>query len=148
MILLSTNGKPTAAFVLSLLGGIVVILVSFIVMILGAVLTFFAKGIGGLFGFFGMICGTFMIIGAIMLWYSPRNHVVWSLVILIASILSWFGSFGGLFIGFILGLTGGILGILYLPNRFKTQIIRICPHCGRRINFASKFCQYCGRELP
>jgi hypothetical protein len=54
-----------------------------------------------------MICGTFMIIGAIMLWYSPRNHMGWSLVMLIASILSWFGSFGGLFIGFILSLMEG-----------------------------------------
>lgn len=106
-MLLSDNGKPTAAFVLSLLGGIVVILVSFLVMILEAVLTFFMEGIGGLFGFFGMIYGTFMIIGAIMLWYSPRNHMGWSLVMLIASILSWFGSFGGLFIGFILSLMGG-----------------------------------------
>jgi hypothetical protein len=39
-MLLSDNGKPTAAFVLSLLEGIVVILVSFLVMILEAVLTF------------------------------------------------------------------------------------------------------------
>jgi len=145
---LSDNGKPTAAFVLSIIGGIVVILVSFFVMILGAVLTFFAERIGGLFGFFGVIYGTFMIIGAIMLWYSPRNHIGWSLVILIASILSWLGSFGGLFIGFILGLMGGILGIIWQPTRTKTQIIRICPHCGRIIKFSSKFCQYCGRELP
>jgi len=83
-----------------------------------------------------------------MLWYSPRNHLVWSLVILIASILSWFGSFEGLIIGFILGLMGGILGRLWQPNRLKTPIIRICPHCGRAIKFTSKFCQYCGRELP
>ncbi len=100
------------AFIFSLLGGIVVILVSFFVMILGAVLTFFAAGIGGLFGFFGIICGTFMSIRAIMLWYSPKHHIGWSLVVLIALFLSWFGSFGGLFVGFILGLMGGTLGII------------------------------------
>ena len=144
---MSDNGKLTAAFILSLLGGIVVIFVSFFVMVLGAVLTFFVAGIGGLFGFFGIICGTFMIIGAIMLWYSPNNHVGWSLVVLIASILSWFSSFGGLFVGFILGLMGGIIGIIWQPTRIKTKDFRICPQCSRTIKFTSKFCQYCGREL-
>ncbi len=47
--------KPTAAFVLSLIGGILILLSGLAVAAIGAALTFFLGGIGGLFGLIGAL---------------------------------------------------------------------------------------------
>jgi len=146
---MSSNDKPTAAFVLSLIGGIFVLLAGFIVGVIGAIATFFVAGIGGIFGLLGMLWGIMMIIGAVMLYRSPDQHTGWGIVILVASILSWFGSAGGLVIGFLMGLIGGILGIIWHPATiFRPMATRICPYCGRVLREESKFCQHCGKQLP
>ena len=46
MICLITDDSPTAAFVLSLIGGIIVLLCGLFIMVIGAVATFFLGGIG------------------------------------------------------------------------------------------------------
>lgn len=106
--------KPTAAFVLSLIGGIIALLSGFFVMIVGTAL------IGGIaLGLLGVIWGILIIIGAAMLYSRPRQHKTWGIIVLVFSILSWFilalmGIIG--VIGFILGLVGGILGIIWKPS--------------------------------
>ena len=102
--------RPTAAFVLSLIGGIIVLLVGFFVMIAGAAVTFFIGGIGGVIGFFGVVCGILMIVGAAMLNSRPEQHTTWGVIVLVFSTLSWFGAVGGLVIGFIKSLAE------YLPR--------------------------------
>jgi hypothetical protein len=147
--------KPTVAFILSLIGGIFVLIGGLILWFVGAVLTFFLFGVGGIFGIFGTICGLLMIIGAVMMYSNPRSHISWSIVVLIFAILSWIGALGGLLIGFILGLIGGILGIIWRPSITQVQplspqapINRVCPNCGNVIERNIKFCPHCGKELP
>ena len=86
-----------------------------------------------------------------MLRSMPGKHVAGGVIVLVASLLSWFGTFGGLFIGFILGFIGGILGIIWKPSsysaKFQSSVNRFCPNCGRQMSLDSRYCPHCGKEL-
>ena len=135
--------KPMAAFILSLIGGIFILLG-------GGMMTMFgwsnfcgmtgcrsyggmmgpgfgmmgngyAWGFGGMFGIAGTICGVIIIISALMLYNNPIQHSTWGLLIVIFSVLSILGSaMGGFGVGLILGLIGGILALTWKPPQTKT----------------------------
>src|SRR5256885_3696365 len=111
--------KPTAAFVLSLIGGIFILLGAIVVMaIMSAIGSFMV--IGGsadilvIYGAVGIIFALIVLVGAVMLWMKPQQHVAWGVVVLLFSLFSIITT-GGFFIGLILGLIGGILGIAWKP---------------------------------
>ena len=110
--------KPLAAFVLSLIGGIIVLLVGIIISIATTLVTIIIGlgGTGGILGLPGVVCGVLMILGAVMLYTRPKQHVIWGAIVIVFSILSWWGAAGGIFIGLILGFIGGILGIIWKPT--------------------------------
>lgn len=121
--------KPTAAFVLSLLGSIFIIIggliYAVIFSIIGGVFDFI--GFGGLgamamiIGVLGIVWGIIALIGAIMMNSEDKGRVrTGAILVLIFSILSWFGAAGGIFIGFLLGLIGSILGLTWNPPRYET----------------------------
>ena len=145
---LSAN-KPTAAFVLSLIGGIIIYGVGFT-----RTIRFTAAGV------FVIICGTLIIIGSIMLYVKPDKHKMWSTIIVIFSLLSWLGVLGGLIIGFVLSLMGAILGFMWKPTHHpqtlqpsqsslpsSTLPHRFCFSCGQEISSEHKFCPHCGKPL-
>jgi hypothetical protein len=107
---------PTTAFGLALAGGIIIVLVGLVVMVLGAALTFFIGGIGGIFGLIGTLCGIVIVALAFALRSAPEQHEGLGAAIVVFSLLSWIGSFGGFAIGFLLALVGGILAILWRPR--------------------------------
>jgi len=142
--------KPTAAFILSLIGGIFVLLGGILVMVRRTILI---GGLSGVYRIIGIVWGILIIISAIMLNAQPAQHMTWGILVLVFSFLSWFGARGGIIVGFILGLIGGILGIIWkLPVMQTTPaqptITRICPNCGTVIGTDLKFCPHCGKELP
>jgi hypothetical protein len=108
------NGnKPTAAFILTLFGGILVLLAGILIAVVGAVATIFLAGIGGAIGLVGIISGIVMIISAVMMNSTNKSKVTtWSIIALVFSLIS-LANGGGFIIGFILGLVGGILGLTY-----------------------------------
>ena len=117
--------KPTAAMVLSLIGGICVILGGAFIAFVGSLVSSFGYLANGgtsggatvtAFGVVGIIMGLIMIAGSFMLYSKPTSAKMWGIIILILSILSWVTAVGGLVIGFILGLIGGILAIMYKPS--------------------------------
>lgn len=118
--------KPTAAFVLSLIAGILILLGGIygaIVGIIGGAIIGVIPGLGWLgglivaLGFLGLIFGILVIVGAVMINSGERDKVkTGSIIVLIFSILSLFpGGIGGFVIGFILGLVGSILGLTWKP---------------------------------
>ncbi len=173
--------KPTAAFALSLVGGIFVLLNGVMWAIAGGSgslwgLGFFDfSGILLLCGAIGIIFGFLIILGGIMMYVNPNQHVMWGVIVLILSILS-LGIGGGFFIGFILGLIGGILALVWKPTPQMVMPMyvqpypqpfmqpppgyppqqpqpapqaagRFCPKCGASVAPGAPFCQACGTKL-
>lgn len=111
--------KPTAAFVLSLIGGIFIILGALLWIVVGSILAFLSMDFGlgaSLAGGLGIVMGLIIIVGGVMMYVRPQQHVMWGAIVLILSIVSIPFSFAGAVIGFILALVGGILGLVFKPS--------------------------------
>lgn len=119
--------KPTAAFVLSLIAGVLILLGGIfgaIISIIGGAIIGVIPGLGWLggliviLGLLGLIFGIIVIVGAVMINSEERDKVkTGSMIVLIFSILSLFvGGTGGFVVGFILGLIGSILGLTWKPS--------------------------------
>jgi hypothetical protein len=117
---------PTAAFVLSLIAGVLILLGGIfgaIVGIIGGAMIGVIPGLGWLggliviLGFLGLIFGIIVIVGAVMINSGERDRVkTGSIVVLISSILTLFvGGIGG-YTGFIVGFIGGMFGLLWKPT--------------------------------
>ncbi|MEM3383061.1 MAG: hypothetical protein QXL52_04540 [Nitrososphaerales archaeon] len=117
--------KPTAAFILSLIGAILIILdglwVAIAFSILGGI-SFMLPGLellGGLFliiGVVAIVLGVLTLVGAFMMNTSNKNKVkTGAILVLIFSIISLIVG-GGFIIGFILCLVGSILGLTWKPT--------------------------------
>lgn len=72
------------------------------------------SGIVGALASFGIVCGVIVLISAIALRLVPRHRQTWGVLILVFSILSFFG-FGGAIAGAILGVVGGIMILTWKP---------------------------------
>ena len=116
--------KPTAAMVLSLIGGICVMLGGAFIAFVGSIVSSFGYLANGgtnggtlvtVFGVVGIIMGIIMVVGGFMMYSKPTSAKMWGIIVLILSILSWVTAVGGLVIGFLLGLIGGILAIVFKP---------------------------------
>ncbi|MEM3565622.1 MAG: hypothetical protein QXK47_02120 [Candidatus Bathyarchaeia archaeon] len=118
--------KPTAAFALSLVGAIFMILGGLVSAILASIAGGFLSIVPGMewlggalliFGILGLIFGILVLVGAVMINSGERDKVrTGSIIVLIFSILNLIFGSGGFFIGFILGLIGGILGLIWKPG--------------------------------
>ena len=136
--------KPTAAFILSLIGGIFILIGGGMMTMMGwagfcgitGCRSFggmmgpgfgmmgngYAYGFSGMFGIAGIFFGAAVIIGSLMLFNNPAQHSAWGVVILIFSVLSILGSaMGGFGIGLILGLIGGALALTWKPPATETK---------------------------
>lgn len=139
--------KPTAAFLLSLVAGIFIILGAGLISLMGMFAGYgsgyglmgmmnrfggvgrgygmMGQGFGMMgyaFGFMailGVIFGAIVIISAYMLNSKPKEHTTWGTLIVIFSVLSIFGGAAGIGVGLILGIIGGILGITWKPLETK-----------------------------
>ena len=123
--------KPTAAFVLSLLGAIFIILGGLVYMVLFSFIgtAFDFVGLGGvgdmlvIFGVLGLIWGILVLVGAIMMNSgNPGKVRTGAVLVLVFSIISWFGAAGGFFIGFLLALIGAILGLTWHPSQTQRNV--------------------------
>ena len=155
--------KPKAPSALSLIAG-VVILVDMVFISHGppVFLLNFAKPVEltSIWIFiFGVITSLIVIFGAIMLYFQPKRHVAWSIIILVFTILST-PSMGALMLGLPLGIAGGMWGIFWQPAEViiltgdtrasvKSMVVYSlkCPQCGRILLQDFKNCPYCGKAL-
>ena len=148
---LSQTAEPTVAFILSLIGGIFILLGGGMMSMMGSFGYGMMNGYGsysgyggmmggygwgygpgfgmmrgygyfGIFGLVGILFGIAVIVGAVMLHHNPAEHSKWGLIILIFSILSIFGSaMGGFGVGLILGVIGGILALTWKPATLERK---------------------------
>lgn len=138
---MSETEKPAIAFILSLIGGIFILLGGGMMSMMGSFVGSYGygmmsgnrwggmmgygyPGVGygmmgglGLFGVVSLIFGGIVIISAVRLNQKPQEHRVWGTLIIVFSVLSVFGgAMGGLGIGLILGVIGGVLAITWKPK--------------------------------
>ena len=141
---MTNEERPTAAFLLSLVAGVFIILGGGMMSMLGYGFMGMMDRYGGLggsygrwggmmgpgfgmmgfafgmMGFLGLIFGVIVIISALMVNSKPQEHTTWGTLVLIFSVISIFGSaMGGFGIGLILGIIGGILAITWKPPEKK-----------------------------
>ena len=140
---MSTEEKPTIAFVLSLIGGILWLLWGVVAAFVGAIVTFEFLGIGAIFGIYVIVMNLIIMLGAIMLYQNHKSANMWGIIILIIAIIAPFNIFA---------LIGGILAMTWKPGGAAPAagapaITRICPQCGRVIDKDVKFCPHCGKTL-
>ena len=136
---MSSNSMRTTAFILSLIGGLIITVGSLISTLLAAFgspyETYYGMGPGMMGGFgFGyasgwyiwlsvvsLVFGILVLIGAIMLNARPVEHFTWGILVLIFSLASFIGM-GGYFIGAILGIAGGAVALSYrTPTQTQKQ---------------------------
>ncbi len=133
---MSSKESPFVAHILSLLGGIFILLGA----VAGLMFTPFwfgemmdsrwMGGGGGMMrsdgfvsiftlGFLlvGVVAGIIVIIGAVMMNLHPEQHMTWGTIVLIFSIVSFIGvGIGGFVIGALLGIAGGALALSWRPR--------------------------------
>jgi hypothetical protein len=128
--------RPTAAFVISLIAGILIIING---LILGVVSSFMpmipnivsqyaplntiptgalqiVQSVLTILTAVGVILGAIIIIGAVMIYQTPSSKTGWGVVILVLSIVSIIIG-GGFIIGLVLGIVGGALALSFKPSR-------------------------------
>ena len=131
---MATNQAITFAYIVSLVGGLIVLIASIINVLwysygatnFGGYGSFvgglmdgyhsFMGSYGSSYGFLSgislvsVICGVVVVMGAINLRLNPRQSIIWAIVIIVFSAVSFVGM-GGFFIGAILGIVGGLFVI-------------------------------------
>jgi hypothetical protein len=154
------GNKPTAAMVLSLIGGLFVIFG-------GITLAFAGSLIGSLnltgaasasttvlaLGVVGVIMGLVMVVGAFMMYSKPSSVKMWGVIVLIFAIISWVTAIGGFFIGFLLGLIGGILALTFKPTMAPgamppPMMSSSMPMGSAPMGSMGMTCKNCGASIP
>ena len=157
--------KPTAAYWLSMIGGILGLILAIIVTIGLGLLGFltFSDAEYGFAGFYALgliwvVLGVWMFVTSILIIVfarrlnaNPMQHSKYGVYIIILSIIG---------VGGILGLIGGILALVYNPQfagvapqyapppqqQYQQQIAHNCPQCGTMVQPGVRFCPNCGRQ--
>ena len=112
---------PVVAAALTMIAG-------FFVLVGGIAFVLFGVVFAALFGFLphffliGVLLGLLMMAMAVLLVTVPRFKAAWGVVTIVLSVLSLVFAFGGLVIGFIVGVVGGVLAILQ-PSRVPPAVL-------------------------
>ena len=116
--------RPTVAFVLSLIAGICYLVVGILFALAGAVVGgvpgSLVPGLGAVFLVIlsiGLISGVLMVVGAVAMRSTDRSRVrTGSVLVLIFTLVGLLFTAGGLIVGFILGIAGSIMGLVWKPH--------------------------------
>ena len=78
---------------------------------------------GFVFGMVGIAWGTGIVAASVISLYYPNRHFLLGSLIILLSIASWYGTSGGLIIGFIIGVIGGFMTLTWhLPRNNRTKV--------------------------
>ena len=135
---MSTRQGVTLAYVMALVGGLIVLVFSVVNLVWfgsgastsGSFGNYMRGAIDGYHNFMGgyasspgfftavsivsLVCGVIIVFGALVLRGHPEEHVIWGIVILVFSAVSFVGM-GGYFVGAGFGIIGGALALTYKP---------------------------------
>jgi len=172
----SGQSYPSAAFILSLIGGIFILLggiyEAVVFAILGSAFAGLFPGLGALFialAVIALLFGLIVIFGAIQMRTHPQNARTWGIIVLLFGLFSVVGG-GGFYLGLILALVGGILAIVWHPPapamgqpgqptwgqptpmaqapQTAPAGQKFCSSCGSPNAAGTQFCAKCGAAMP
>lgn len=116
--------KPTVAFVMSLVAGVIYLIIGLIGIAAATVVTSLpsVQGISDVRtvleveGGIGLVCGVIMIVGSMWMNSENRSRVrTGAILVLVFTVVGAIFTVGGFVIGVILGLGGSILGFMWKP---------------------------------
>ncbi len=156
------QNQPTAAYWLSMIGGILGLIGGLVLIAFGTFVGIFTFGIGfalaGGIGIWIVICSLIVMIAASKLKSNPFEHGKWGAIILVFSIIGGWS---------ILDFIGGILAIVYKPipvgatpyaqqqpyygtppqqTYQPPQQAHPCSQCGTMVQPGVRFCPNCGKQ--
>jgi len=117
--------KPTGAAILSVVGGVFVLLAGVTLIALASIMEgllsfmpimpFDVTGMLATWGAIGALLGLVIVVLGVLMLMKPQMAKIFGALVLVLSIVSFVVAFGGFFIGGILGVIGGILGLVFKP---------------------------------
>jgi hypothetical protein len=160
------QNEPTAAYWVSMIGGILGLIGGLTLIVLGGFVGLFTFGFGlaflGGLGFWITLCSIIVMVAASKLKANPMEHTKWGAIILLFSIIGGWSILD--FIGGILALiynpipTGGTAPTQYAPPQqpyygppaqpvgYQPPQAHACPQCGNMVQPGVRFCPHCGRQ--
>ena len=136
---MNVEEKPVTPFVLSLIGGVFILLgaltmsifafgimsmTNMMGMMSGMMTSMYdVMGMGmtmgstRVLGLLGLASGTMVILGAVLIYTRPAESQVWGAIVLAFSLVSILGSMGGFLVGLILSVVGGSLALSWKSNQ-------------------------------
>lgn len=72
----------------------------------------------------GTIWGAIIIAASILLFLNSNRHVLWSIIIIIFSLASWYGTSGGFLVGFSMAFIGGLMGYSWKEPRMNVEGVK------------------------
>ena len=114
------RGSPLDSSIVSIIGGIIILYVGvyglYILLTVGSYSVYDLLEV-----IFGTTWGLLIVVFSVLLFFDRNRHRKYGSAIIILSFASWYGTSGGLFVGFILAFLGGIMGLAWKPARQKTN---------------------------
>lgn len=157
---------PRTAYLLSLIGGILILVFSVIyalaILVVASInaTVGFGLGVGHAIALavVAILFGLIVLYFALKLKSSPQNAKTYGILILVFSVISFIGG-GGFYIGASLALVGGILAIVWRPSVVQTYGQPMAaPGWGAQpppppsmppvAGGGAQFCQFCGTAVP
>jgi Family of unknown function (DUF6114) len=135
---MSTRQGVTLSYVMSLVGGLIVLVFSLVNLVwfgsgastVGGFGSYMRGAMDGYHNFMGnyasstgfftavsvvsLVCGVIVVFAALVLRVHPEEHVIWGIVIVAFSAVSFVGM-GGYFVGAGFGIVGGAIALTYKP---------------------------------
>jgi hypothetical protein len=117
--------KPNGAMILSILGGLFILLGGLLIFVLFNLVGGFASFIPGTagalsagkaLGIGGLLSGLVAMVLGVLVRVKPNLHAVIGIILVVIAFSSFVTAAGGFVIGFLLTLVGGILALLYKPK--------------------------------
>src|SRR3990172_3271475 len=117
--------KPTGAAILSVVGGVFVLLAGVTLIALASIMEgllsfmpimpFDVTGMLATWGAIGALLGLVIVVLGVLMLMKPQMAKIFGALVLVLSIVSFVVAFGGFFIGGIPRGIGGILGLVFKP---------------------------------
>ena len=154
------ESRPVAAFILTLLGGLFILLGTLMGLVFSPTTTSPYAVLPDYYYPFlltSAVCGVLILLAAGLLYREPDLHTTWGVIALVLSAAGAVGVVTGYFalfgvIGVVFGLIGGALALGWKSTAWGAPspmgLVRLCSGCGRYIPVAYPYCAFCGTPAP